>query len=33
MLIGVMADFHDNVPMVEAVVQLFNRAKAQPVDG
>lgn len=26
MLIGVMADSHDNVPMVEAAVQLFNQS-------
>jgi len=31
MLIGVMADSHDNVPMVEAAVQLFNREEVQHV--
>lgn len=31
MLIGVMADSHDNVPMVEAAVELFNQAKVQHV--
>jgi putative phosphoesterase len=31
MLIGVMADSHDNVPMVEAAVQLFNRSNVQHV--
>lgn len=31
MLIGVMADSHDNVPMVEAAVQLFNQAEVQHV--
>lgn len=31
MLIGVMADSHDNVPKVEAAVQLFNRLQVQHV--
>jgi hypothetical protein len=31
MLIGAMTNFHDNVPMIEAAVQLFNRSRMQPV--
>lgn len=31
MLIGVMADSHDNVPKIEAAVQLFNRSGVEHV--
>lgn len=31
MLIGVMADSHDNVPMIEAAVSLFNQHQVQHV--
>jgi len=31
MLIGVMADSHDNVPKIEAAVALFNRSHVQHV--
>lgn len=31
MLIGVMADSHDNVPKIEAAVSLFNQSKVQHV--
>jgi putative phosphoesterase len=31
MLIGVMADSHDNVPKVEAAVALFNRSRVEHV--
>jgi len=31
MLVGVMADSHDNVPKIEAAVRLFNEAQVQHV--